>query len=106
MSNLQINNTNSFSFSEDYNASHGLYHEFSDTQVHIFPQSNLFNPQGIQQDNENNQQVNLFIQPANVNAQPINPNAQSANVNVQPSNVNTQLNNVMIQPTNENVSAY
>ena len=30
MSNLQINNTNSFSFGEDYNATHEKNDEFSD----------------------------------------------------------------------------
>ena len=71
MSNLQINNTNSFSFGEDYNATHEKNDEFSDNPTvppMAIPQDNSFNPQVnpfVQPLDENNQQINIFEPPAN-----------------------------------------
>ena len=109
MSNLQINNTNSFSFGEDYNATHEKNDEFSDIQnpavpPMAIPQDNPFNPQVnlfVQPVDENNPQINIFEPPANaqfvIDTQPNNTNAQTANVNAQQNNKNAQPNNMNAQ---------
>ena len=114
MSNLQINNTDSFSFGEDYNATHEKNDEFSDIQDPTAPpmailQDNPFNPQVnpfIQPINENNQQINIFEPPANaqfdIETQPNKANSQPANMNAQPKNKNAQPNNMNAQPNNMN----
>ena len=121
MSNLQINNTNSFSFGEDYNATHEKNDEFSDIQDPTAPpmailQDNPFNPQVnpfIQSVNENNQQINIFEPPANAqfdietqpnkaNSQPVNKNVLLNNTNAQPANMNAQQNESNNHPKNTN----
>ena len=121
MSNLQINNTDSFSFGEDYNATHEKNDEFSDIQDPTAPpmailQDNPFNPQVnpfIQPVNENNQQINIFEPPANAqfdietqpnkaNSQPVNKNVLLNNTNAQPANMNAQQNKSNNHPKNTN----
>ena len=109
MSNLQINNTNSFSFGEDYNATHEKNDEFSDIQnpavpPMAIPQDIPFNPQVnlfVQPVDENNPQINIFEPPANaqfvIDTQQNNTNAQTANVNAQQNNKNAQPNNMNAQ---------
>ena len=128
MSNLQINNTNSFSFGEDYNATHEKNDEFSDIQnpavpPMAIPQDIPFNPQVnlfVQPVDENNPQINIFEPPANAqfvietqpnkaNSQPVNKNVLLNNTNAQPANMNAQQNksnnhpkNINAQPNNMN----
>ena len=121
MSNLQINNTDSFSFGEDYNATHEKNDEFSDIQDPTAPpmailRDNPFNPQVnpfIQPVNENNQQINIFEPPANAqfdietqpnkaNSQPVNKNVLLNNTNAQPANMNAQQNKSNNHPKNTN----
>ena len=121
MSNLQINNTNSFSFGEDYNATHEKNDEFSDIQDPTAPpmailQDNPFNPQVnpfVQPVDENNQQINIFEPPANAqfvietqpnkaNSQPVNKNVLLNNANAQPANMNAQQNKSNNHPKNTN----
>ena len=121
MSNLQINNTDSFSFGEDYNATHEKNDEFSDIQNPTVPpmtilQDNPFNPQVnpfVQPVDENNQQINIFEPPANAqfvietqpnkaNSQPVNKNVLLNKANSQPVNKNVLLNNTNAQPANMN----
>ena len=121
MSNLQINNTNSFSFGEDYNATHEKNDEFSDIQDPTAPpmailQDNPFNPQVnpfVQPVDENNQQINIFEPPANAqfvietqpnkaNSQPVNKNVLLNNTNAQPANMNAQQNKSNNHPKNTN----
>ena len=121
MSNLQINNTDSFSFGEDYNATHEKNDEFSDIQNPTVPpmailQDNPFNPQVnpfVQPVDENNQQINIFEPPANAqfvietqpnkaNSQPVNKNVLLNKANSQPVNKNVPLNNTNAQPANMN----
>ena len=114
MSNLQINNTNSFSFGEDYNATHEKNDEFSDIQnpavpPMAIPQDIPFNPQVnlfVQPVDENNPQINIFEPPANaqfvIDTQPNNTNAQTANVNAQQNNTNDQPANMNAQQNNTN----
>ena len=108
MSNLQNNNIDSFSFTENYNACHGFNQEFSDIQDPTvppiaIPQANPF----IQPVNGNSHQINILKQSGNAqfvneNIQPVDLNAQPINTNNQPKNTNAQLDNMNQKPKNMN----